>query len=120
MPFTPYHFGPGLFLGLIFLGFIDFPTFLVANIIVDVEQDQEARQIERLPDALVGTCQYEVATVVAPARLLRVDQHAQAGARDVVRLAHVYHDAIAAVIREHPQTLGELGRRSAVDPAAGL
>jgi hypothetical protein len=37
MPFTPYHFGPGLFLGLVFLGFIDFPTFLVASVIVDIE-----------------------------------------------------------------------------------
>ena len=37
MPFTPYHFGPGLFVGLLFLGFIDFPTFLVASVIVDVE-----------------------------------------------------------------------------------
>jgi len=37
MPFTPYHLGPALFLGLIFLSFIDFPTFLVASVIVDVE-----------------------------------------------------------------------------------
>ena len=37
MPFTPYHLGPGLFVGLLFLRFIDFPTFLVASIIVDVE-----------------------------------------------------------------------------------
>jgi len=37
MPFTPYHPGPGLFVGLLFLGFIDFPTFLVASVIVDVE-----------------------------------------------------------------------------------
>jgi membrane-bound metal-dependent hydrolase YbcI (DUF457 family) len=37
MPFTPYHLGPGLFVGLLLLGFIDFPTFLIANIIVDVE-----------------------------------------------------------------------------------
>ena len=37
MPFTPYHFGPGLFLGLLFLSFIDFPTFLVASVIVDTE-----------------------------------------------------------------------------------
>ena len=37
MPFTPYHFGPALFVGLLFLGFIDFPTFLVASVIVDVE-----------------------------------------------------------------------------------
>ena len=37
MPFTPYHLGPALLFGLLFLGFIDFPTFLVANAIVDVE-----------------------------------------------------------------------------------
>ncbi len=37
MPFTPYHFGPATFLGLLFLSFIDFPTFLVANVIVDIE-----------------------------------------------------------------------------------
>jgi membrane-bound metal-dependent hydrolase YbcI (DUF457 family) len=37
MPFTPYHFGPALFFGLLFLSFIDFPTFLVANVIVDIE-----------------------------------------------------------------------------------
>jgi len=37
MPFTPYHLGPGLFVGLLLLGFIDFPTFLVASVIVDVE-----------------------------------------------------------------------------------
>lgn len=37
MPFTPYHLGPGLFVGLLLLSFIDFPTFLVASVIVDVE-----------------------------------------------------------------------------------
>ena len=37
MPFTPFHLGPGLLLGLLLLSFIDFPTFLVANVIVDVE-----------------------------------------------------------------------------------
>ena len=37
MPFTPYHFGPVLFVGLLFLGFIDFPTFLIASVIVDIE-----------------------------------------------------------------------------------
>jgi membrane-bound metal-dependent hydrolase YbcI (DUF457 family) len=37
MPFTPYHLGPALFLGLLFLSFIDFPTFLIASVIVDVE-----------------------------------------------------------------------------------
>ena len=37
MPFTPYHLGPALSFGLLFLSFIDFPTFLVANVIVDIE-----------------------------------------------------------------------------------
>ncbi|MEE9377307.1 MAG: hypothetical protein V3V33_04645 [Candidatus Lokiarchaeia archaeon] len=37
MPFTPYHFGPGLFIGLLFLSFIDLPTFLIASVIVDIE-----------------------------------------------------------------------------------
>ena len=37
MPFTPYHFGPALFLGLLLLSFIDFPTFLIASVIVDIE-----------------------------------------------------------------------------------
>ena len=37
MPFTPFHLGPGLFFGLILLRFIDFPTFLLASAIVDIE-----------------------------------------------------------------------------------
>jgi len=37
MPFTPFHLGPALLLGLVFFSYIDFPTFLVANIIVDIE-----------------------------------------------------------------------------------
>ena len=37
MPFTPFHIGPGLLIGLLFLSFIDFPTFLIASIIVDIE-----------------------------------------------------------------------------------
>ena len=37
MPFTPYHLGPALFLGLLFISFIDFPTFIIASVIVDVE-----------------------------------------------------------------------------------
>lgn len=37
MPFTLYHLGPGLLFGLLFLSYIDFPTFLLANVIVDVE-----------------------------------------------------------------------------------
>lgn len=37
MPFTLLHLGPALFLGMIFLRYIDLPTFLVANVIVDIE-----------------------------------------------------------------------------------
>jgi hypothetical protein len=37
MPLTPFHLGPGLLFGLMFLSFLDFPTFLVANVIVDIE-----------------------------------------------------------------------------------
>jgi len=37
MPFTSFHLGPGLLLGLVFFGYLDFPTFLIANVIVDVE-----------------------------------------------------------------------------------
>ena len=37
MPFTPFHFGPALFIGLLFLSFIDFPTFLISSVIVDIE-----------------------------------------------------------------------------------
>jgi hypothetical protein len=38
MPFTPYHLGPALLFGLLFLSFIDLPTFLVASVIVNIEQ----------------------------------------------------------------------------------
>ena len=37
MPFTPYHFGPSGFVGLIFRKWIDIPVFVLANVIVDVE-----------------------------------------------------------------------------------
>jgi len=37
MPFTPYHFGPSGFIGLIFRKWIDLPVFVLANVIVDVE-----------------------------------------------------------------------------------
>jgi hypothetical protein len=37
MPFTPFHLGPALLFGLIFFSYLDFPTFLVANVIVDIE-----------------------------------------------------------------------------------
>ena len=35
MPFTPFHFGPALLLGIALFRWLDFPTFLVANVIVD-------------------------------------------------------------------------------------
>jgi H+/Cl- antiporter ClcA len=37
MPYTPYHFGPSGFLGLVFRKYIDLPVFLFANIVVDIE-----------------------------------------------------------------------------------
>jgi len=37
MPFTPYHFGPSGFFGLLFKKYIDLPVFLLANVVVDVE-----------------------------------------------------------------------------------
>jgi len=37
MPLTPFHLGPALLLGLIFFRYLDFPTFLVANVIIDIE-----------------------------------------------------------------------------------
>jgi len=37
MPFTPYHFGPGGFIGLVFRKWLDIPVFVLANVIVDIE-----------------------------------------------------------------------------------
>ncbi|MDD5327860.1 MAG: hypothetical protein PHY02_08625 [Phycisphaerae bacterium] len=37
MPVTPYHFGPSVFLGLIFRKWLDVPVFVLANVIVDIE-----------------------------------------------------------------------------------
>jgi len=37
MPFTPYHFGPSGFVGLVLRKWIDVPVFVLANVIVDVE-----------------------------------------------------------------------------------
>ncbi len=37
MPFTPFHFGPSGFLGLVLRRWIDLPMFLLANVIIDVE-----------------------------------------------------------------------------------
>lgn len=35
MPFTPFHFGPAILLGLLLLDYLDFPTFVAANVAVD-------------------------------------------------------------------------------------
>jgi membrane-bound metal-dependent hydrolase YbcI (DUF457 family) len=37
MPFTPFHLGPSSWIGLILFKFLDFPSFLLASVIVDVE-----------------------------------------------------------------------------------
>jgi membrane-bound metal-dependent hydrolase YbcI (DUF457 family) len=37
MPFTPFHLGPALFLGLLLFRFADFPTLVVASVILDLE-----------------------------------------------------------------------------------
>ena len=37
MPFTLFHLGPALPFGLLLLRYIDFPTFLVASVIADIE-----------------------------------------------------------------------------------
>lgn len=37
MPFTPYHFGPGLLLGVVLFPFLDFSTMIVASVILDFE-----------------------------------------------------------------------------------
>ena len=36
MPFTPFHFGPALLFAALF-GYLDFLTFMIANVIVDFE-----------------------------------------------------------------------------------
>jgi membrane-bound metal-dependent hydrolase YbcI (DUF457 family) len=37
MPLTPFHLGPALFFGLLLFRYLNFPAFLVANVIVDIE-----------------------------------------------------------------------------------
>jgi membrane-bound metal-dependent hydrolase YbcI (DUF457 family) len=37
MPFTPYHFGPNGFLGLVFKRWLDIPAFVLVNIAIDFE-----------------------------------------------------------------------------------
>ena len=37
MPFTPYHFGPNGFVGLIFNKHLDLPVIVLANVVIDLE-----------------------------------------------------------------------------------
>ncbi len=37
MPFTPYHFGPALLLGVIFFPFLDIIALLISSVILDIE-----------------------------------------------------------------------------------
>jgi membrane-bound metal-dependent hydrolase YbcI (DUF457 family) len=37
IPFTPYHLGPSTFFGLLILKWVDFPTLLIASVIIDIE-----------------------------------------------------------------------------------
>ena len=37
MPFTPFHWGPALLIGLLLFSFLDLPTLLVSSVIVDIE-----------------------------------------------------------------------------------
>ena len=37
MPFTPFHWGPSLLIGLLLFPLLDLPGFLIANVIVDIE-----------------------------------------------------------------------------------
>ena len=37
MPFTPFHWGPSSWIGLILFKIFDFPTLLIASVIVDIE-----------------------------------------------------------------------------------
>jgi membrane-bound metal-dependent hydrolase YbcI (DUF457 family) len=37
MPFTPYHFGPGLLLGVLFFPFVDLVAVLTGAVVLDIE-----------------------------------------------------------------------------------
>ena len=37
MPFTPYHFGPSGFAGLLLKKWVDVPVFVAANVLIDLE-----------------------------------------------------------------------------------
>ncbi|RQW04309.1 hypothetical protein EH223_07695 [candidate division KSB1 bacterium] len=43
MPFTPYHFGPSGFVGLLFRRWIDVPVFVAANVLIDLEVLADSR-----------------------------------------------------------------------------
>lgn len=36
MPFTPFHLGPALLFGILLFRWLDLPTFLIANVVVDI------------------------------------------------------------------------------------
>lgn len=36
MPFTPFHFGPALLLGILLYRWVDLPTLLVSSVIIDI------------------------------------------------------------------------------------
>ncbi len=37
MPFTPFHLGPGILLGLIFRKRLNLVAFIIANVVIDIE-----------------------------------------------------------------------------------
>jgi membrane-bound metal-dependent hydrolase YbcI (DUF457 family) len=37
MPFTPFHFGPSGLIGQLLLKWVDFPTILIASVVIDIE-----------------------------------------------------------------------------------
>jgi len=64
MPLTPYHFGPGLLLGVVLFPFLDFSTVMIASVILDIEP--LAVLMFNLPYAIHGFFHtYLGATIVA-------------------------------------------------------
>ena len=45
MPFTPYHFGPSGFIGLLFRKWLDVPVIVATNVLIDIEVIVDAMQI---------------------------------------------------------------------------
>lgn len=37
MPFTPFHLGPGLLIGMLLLRYLDLPALIVASVVLDLE-----------------------------------------------------------------------------------